>query len=149
MITSSSTRLWRDGDPFLRIVEQPHPTLYRYRYKSEGRLAGSMLGIHSTKRVKTVPSIEIVDYVGSIDILVSCVTVDEPYQQHPHNLVSKKYCKYGVYRMQISGPPMRAELSNVGIMCVRKEDIKDSLKNRKKINFDPYGCKLYFKLVVV
>lgn len=108
-----------------------------------------MLGIHSTKRVKTVPSIEIVDYVGGIDILVSCVTVDEPYQQHPHNLVSKKYCKYGVYRMQISGPPMRAELSNVGIMCVRKEDIKDSLKNRKKINFDPYGCKLYFKLVVV
>ncbi|XP_019892113.1 dorsal-related immunity factor Dif [Musca domestica] len=130
-----------EGNPYIRIVEQPHPKGLRFRYICEGRSAGSIPGINSTPDNKTYPTIEIVGYTGNVKIIVSCVTADEPYRPHPHNLVGKEGCDRGVCTMRLKGPPMRAVFSNLGIQCVKKKEIKSSLEERERINVDPFKTK--------
>ncbi|XP_059221786.1 embryonic polarity protein dorsal isoform X2 [Stomoxys calcitrans] len=134
-----------EGNPYIRIVEQPHPKGLRFRYICEGRSAGSLPGINSTPENKTYPTIEIVGYTGNVKIIVSCVTADEPYRPHPHNLVGKEGCEHGVCTMRLKGAPMRAVFSNLGIQCVKKKDIKAALEERERINIDPFKTKFAHK----
>lgn len=125
----------------LRIVEEPAPKGLRFRYICEGRSAGSIPGIHSTPENKTFPTIEIEGYEGTVKIVVSCVTKDEPYRPHPHNLVGKENCEHGVCTMRLNGPPMRAVFSNLGIQCVKKKDIRAALEERERKRIDPFKSK--------
>jgi c-Rel proto-oncogene protein len=70
--------------------------------------------------------------------VVSCVTKDEPYRPHPHNLVGREGCKKGVCTMEISPDTMCVTFSNLGIQCVKKKDIENALRVREEIKVDPF-----------
>ncbi|XP_018787556.1 PREDICTED: embryonic polarity protein dorsal isoform X2 [Bactrocera latifrons] len=124
--------------PYLRVVEQPSRKPMRFRYNSEGRTAGNIPGENSFQETKTFPTVEVVGYEGKARILVSCVTKDKPFRQHPHQLVGQD-CKHG-YCIRYVGPdtPLRVELSNIGIRCVKKKEITESLEMRKSRKIDPF-----------
>lgn len=46
-------------EPYIEIFEQPRQRGMRFRYKCEGRSAGSIPGEHSTENNKTFPSIQV------------------------------------------------------------------------------------------
>uniref|UniRef100_A0A1A9ZN75 RHD domain-containing protein n=1 Tax=Glossina pallidipes TaxID=7398 RepID=A0A1A9ZN75_GLOPL len=131
--------------PYIRIVEQPANKALRFRYECEGRSAGSIPGANSTTENKTFPTIEIAGYKGEVTIVVSCVTKDAPYRPHPHNLVGKEGCEYGICTMRVKGDPPRAVFSNLGVQCVRKKDIKAALELRENRNVDPFKTKFAHK----
>eukprot|EP00092_Neocalanus_flemingeri_P014538 GFUD01015685.1.p1 GENE.GFUD01015685.1~~GFUD01015685.1.p1 ORF type:complete len:643 (+),score=175.31 GFUD01015685.1:94-2022(+) len=130
--------------PHLRIIEQPKSNALRFRYQCEGRGAGALQGQHSTPEKKTFPKIQIVGYKGPAVVVVSCVTHDTDLPRaHPHNLVSpasvgRDGCKKGVCTMNVNCEDMALEFQHLGIQCVRKKDIEESLKQRKEIRVDPY-----------
>lgn len=65
----------------VEIVEQPESKSTRFRYLCEGRTAGSISGVNSTKDIKTFPSIRVLNYDGAAVVIVSCVTYDDnPYK---------------------------------------------------------------------
>merc|ERR1712079_636984 len=133
-----------DQKPHLRIIEQPKSNALRFRYQCEGRGAGALQGQHSTSDRKTFPKIQIVGYKGPAVVVVSCVTHDtETPKAHPHNLVSpasvgRDGCKKGVCTMNVNCEDMTLEFQHLGIQCVRKKDIEESLKQRKEIRVDPF-----------
>jgi len=133
-----------DQKPHLRIIEQPKSNALRFRYQCEGRGAGALQGQHSSSDRKTFPKIQIVGYKGPAVVVVSCVTHDtEIPKAHPHNLVSpasvgRDGCKKGVCTMNVNCEDMTLEFQHLGIQCVRKKDIEESLKQRKEIRVDPY-----------
>jgi len=130
--------------PKLRILEQPKSNALRFRYQCEGRGAGALQGQHSTSERKSFPKIQIVGYRGPAVVVVSCVTHDTDLPRaHPHNLVSpasvgRDGCKKGVCTMNVNSDDMTLEFQHLGIQCVRKKDIEESLKQRKEIRVDPY-----------
>ncbi|KAJ6667038.1 hypothetical protein lerEdw1_019041 [Lerista edwardsae] len=110
----------------------------RFRYQCEGRSAGSIPGEHSTDLNRTFPSIEILNYIGKIKIRITLVTKNEPYRPHPHRLVGKD-CENGYYEAEF-GPERKVLIfQNLGIQCVKKRELKESIISRiaKKIN--PFG----------
>ncbi|XP_017025640.1 dorsal-related immunity factor Dif isoform X2 [Drosophila kikkawai] len=135
--------------PHLRIVEEPTNNIIRFRYKCEGRTAGSIPGMNSnSENGKTFPTIEVCNYDGPVVIVVSCVTSDEPYRQHPHWLVSKEEadaCKSGVYSKRLPPEERRLVLQKVGIQCAKKLEMRDSLLERERKNVDPFGAKFDHK----
>ncbi|NXA40398.1 REL protein, partial [Eudromia elegans] len=121
--------------PYIEIFEQPRQRGMRFRYKCEGRSAGSIPGEHSTDNNKTFPSIQILNYFGKVKIRTTLVTKNEPYKPHPHDLVGKD-CKDGYYEAEF-GPERRVlSFQNLGIQCVKKKELKESISLRisKKIN---------------
>lgn len=62
---------------FVEIVEQPRADAIRFRYGSEGRYAGAILGVNSTEDQKSYPSIRVVNYDGAGVVVVSCISVDK------------------------------------------------------------------------
>lgn len=48
-------------NPYIEITEQPRQRGMRFRYKCEGRSAGSIPGEHSTENNRTYPSIQVID----------------------------------------------------------------------------------------
>uniref|UniRef100_A0A803Y9R7 RHD domain-containing protein n=1 Tax=Meleagris gallopavo TaxID=9103 RepID=A0A803Y9R7_MELGA len=50
----------RISEPYIEIFEQPRQRGMRFRYKCEGRSAGSIPGEHSTDNNKTFPSIQVI-----------------------------------------------------------------------------------------
>nr|XP_020633036.1 proto-oncogene c-Rel [Pogona vitticeps] len=107
----------------------------RFRYKCEGRSAGSIPGEHSTDINRTFPSVQILNYVGKVKIRITLVTKNEPYRPHPHRLVGKD-CENGYYEAEF-GPDRRILcFQNLGIQCVKKRELKESIISRisKKIN---------------
>lgn len=58
----------------VEIIEQPAERLFRFRYESEGRNGGSILGVNSTRDISTYPKIRVHDYTGPIVVSISCVT---------------------------------------------------------------------------
>lgn len=48
-------------NPYIEIIEQPRQRGMRFRYKCEGRSAGSIPGEHSTDNNRTYPSIQVID----------------------------------------------------------------------------------------
>ncbi|XP_034475238.1 dorsal-related immunity factor Dif isoform X3 [Drosophila innubila] len=130
--------------PYIQIIEEPTNKIIRFRYECEGRTAGSIAGMHSTPTKKTYPTIQICNYNGPVVILViSCVTVEQPYLQHPHHLISKdegSSCKDGIYRRRLGPNEHRFELQKVGIQCVKKSGVHDSLKKRMEKKIDPFSA---------
>jgi len=114
----------------------------RFRYATEGRTAGSLQGARSTEQVRTVPAVKVVNYNGPAMVLVSCVTEKPPYRPHPHKLVSPKNgigCEKGICLIKIKDQTtMTAELRNIGIQCVRRKDVQDSLNKRREDKVDPF-----------
>ncbi|NXS09623.1 REL protein, partial [Neodrepanis coruscans] len=122
-------------EPYIEIFEQPRQRGMRFRYKCEGRSAGSIPGEHSTDNNKTFPSIQILNYFGKLKIRTTLVTKNEPYKPHPHHLVGKD-CRDGYYEAEF-GPERRVlSFQNLGIQCVKKKDLKESISLRisKKVN---------------
>jgi len=122
---------------YVRMVEQPASKGLRFRYECEGRSAGSIPGSGSTQENRTFPTIQVVGYTGRAVVVVSCVTFDPPYRPHPHNLVGKEGCKKGVCTIPL-GENMTVSFPNLGIQCVKKKDIDESLTLRQQIRVDPF-----------
>lgn len=63
------------------------------------------------------------------------------HRPHPHRLVGKDDCKEGICHAEFPmDEPRRISFANLGVQCVRKKDIEQSLKERKKRNVDPFKC---------
>merc|ERR1711976_206734 len=130
--------------PYIRIIEQPKSNSLRFRYQCEGRGAGALQGQYSTQDRKTYPKIQIVGTNRKACVVVSCVTHDTDIPRaHPHNLVSpasvgKDGCKKGVCTVYTNPEDNTIEFQHLGIQCVRKKDIEESLKLRKDIKVDPF-----------
>ena len=52
--------------------------------------------------------------------------------------VGKDGCKRGVCTLHVSCEDMTVEFQHLGIQCVRKKDIEESLRQRKDIRVDPF-----------
>lgn len=125
-------------EPWVQIVEEPMSKGQRFRYKCEGRSAGSLPGQTSTVEKKTFPTILIHNFDGNAAIVVvSCVTKDQPHRPHPHNLVGQD-CKEGVCTLRVKGPGPIV-FSNIGIQCCKRHDVVESLQTRAKIRVDPFA----------
>jgi len=122
---------------YVKVVEQPASKGLRFRYECEGRSAGSIPGAGSTQENRTYPTIQVVGYTGRAVVVVSCVTNEPPYRPHPHNLVGKEGCKKGVCTIPL-GENMTVSFPNLGIQCVKKKDIDESLTLRQQIRVDPF-----------
>ena len=123
---------------FVEIVEQPATKASRFRYEAEKLSHGPILGAHSTPDNKLFPTIRVVGYTGPAVVVVSCVTKEQPYKAHPHKVVGKYGCKNGVCTMNIDPSTMTAVFSNLGIQCVKKNRIEESLREREAIRVDPF-----------
>ncbi|XP_051868609.1 proto-oncogene c-Rel-like [Pristis pectinata] len=126
------------GEPYVEIVEQPKQRGMRFRYKCEGRSAGSIPGEHSMDNNRTYPSIRVVNYLGRVRVLVSLVTKIEPFKPHPHDLVGKD-CRDGFYEADF-GPDRRILcFQNLGIQCVRRKEVKDAILFRIQRQLNPFN----------
>ncbi|XP_050562117.1 embryonic polarity protein dorsal isoform X2 [Spodoptera frugiperda] len=130
----------RRDQPYVEIVEQPASKALRFRYECEGRSAGSIPGVNSTSDNKTYPTIKICGYTGQVVIVVSCVTKDEPYRAHPHNLVGRERCERGVCTipLRVTEETCEYQFKNLGIQCVKRRDIAEALTTREKLRVDPF-----------
>ncbi|XP_059489897.1 embryonic polarity protein dorsal-like isoform X2 [Neocloeon triangulifer] len=124
-------------EPRVEIIEQPAPKALRFRYECEGRSAGSIPGVHATNENKSFPTIKIVNFTGRCMAVVSCVTKDQPYMVHPHNLVGKDG-KQGVCTAAVDTETMTCQLTNLGIQCVKKKEVERSLEVRRRLRIDPF-----------
>lgn len=136
------TQMLMGGKPEIEIVEQPRARGLRFRYKCEGRSAGTIPGEQSNNEQRTYPTIRIKNHHGSSAIVVvSCVTKDDPPRPHPHSLVGKD-CKQGVCTVKLKGTN-QVTFPSLGIQCATKKEVQDALKLREKIRVDPWGTGYY------
>ncbi|XP_077351212.1 proto-oncogene c-Rel [Festucalex cinctus] len=126
------------GEPAIRIFEQPRPRGMRFRYKCEGRSAGSIPGENSTDNSRTYPSLQILNYCGKGKVCVYLVTKNEPYRPHPHDLVGKD-CKDGYYEAEFGPDRKVIAFQNLGIRCVKKREVKDAILQRIKRGINPFN----------
>ncbi|KAM9477933.1 proto-oncogene c-Rel isoform 1-T1 [Clarias gariepinus] len=125
------------GEPCVQIFEQPKQRGMRFRYKCEGRSAGSIPGERSSDNNRTYPSIQILNTCGRGKVRVSLVTKNEPYRPHPHDLVGKD-CKDGYYEAEF-GPERRViAFQNLGIQCVRRREVRDAILQRVTRGLNPF-----------
>ena len=61
--------------PTVKILEQPASKALRFRYECEGRLAGSIPGVHSTADNKTYPTIKVVFLVFYCLYSLNCINL--------------------------------------------------------------------------
>ncbi|CAL1577165.1 unnamed protein product [Knipowitschia caucasica] len=126
------------AEPEVQIFEQPKQRGMRFRYRVEGRSAGSIPGERSSDNNRTYPSIQILNFCGRGKVRVSLVTKNEPYRPHPHDLVGKD-CKDGIYETEF-GPDRRViAFQNLGIQCVRRREVKDSIVQRITRGSNPFN----------
>ncbi|MCJ8730508.1 hypothetical protein PDJAM_G00185270 [Pangasius djambal] len=126
------------GEPSVQIFEQPKQRGMRFRYKCEGRSAGSIPGERSSDNNRTYPSIQIVNTCRRGKVRVSLVTKNEPYRPHPHDLVGKD-CKDGYYEAEF-GPERRViAFQNLGIQCVRRREVRDAIMQRVNRGLNPFN----------
>lgn len=121
--------------PIVNIVEQPATKSFRFRYISENRLNGSIEGANTTSTNRSYPKIEISNYTGDAEIIISCVSDTKPFYSHPHKLTSEKGGCYQ-HRETITGSKI-IEYKDICILFTKKNDIVASLTERKKKNVDP------------
>ncbi|XP_072437091.1 proto-oncogene c-Rel isoform X3 [Chiloscyllium punctatum] len=132
------SRLALQGEPSVEIVEQPKQRGMRFRYKCEGRSAGSIPGENSTDNNRTYPSIQVANYFGRGRVLVTLVTKMEPFKPHPHDLVGKD-CKDGFYEADF-GPDRRIIcFQNLGIQCAKKKEVKEAILQRIQRSLNPFN----------
>ncbi|XP_064407977.1 transcription factor p65 [Latimeria chalumnae] len=124
--------------PYVEIIEQPKQRGMRFRYKCEGRSAGSIPGEKSNDTTKTYPTIKIHNYQGPIRARISLVTKDPPHAPHPHELVGKD-CKDGYHEADLTGERSVYSFQNLGIQCVKKKDLNEALQHRIRTNNNPFS----------
>ncbi|XP_058651782.1 proto-oncogene c-Rel isoform X1 [Onychostoma macrolepis] len=126
------------GEPGVQIFEQPKQRGMRFRYKCEGRSAGSIPGERSSDNNRTYPSIQILNVTVKGKVRVTLVTKSEPYKPHPHDLVGKD-CKDGYYEAEF-GPERRViAFQNLGIQCVRRREVRDAIMQRIARRINPFN----------
>ncbi|XP_077192723.1 transcription factor RelB [Paroedura picta] len=112
----------------------------RFRYQCEGRSAGSILGEYSTETNKTLPAIELQNFEGNPEVKVTACLVwkDQPHRIHPHSLVGKD-CHDGLCEVTLkprTNP--KHSFNNLGIQCVKKKDIEESIERKLHLGIDPF-----------
>ncbi|XP_035266061.1 transcription factor p65 [Anguilla anguilla] len=125
------------GNPYLEIIEQPKQRGMRFRYKCEGRSAGSIPGEKSNDTTKTHPAIKVHNYSGPLRVRISLVTKTPPYKPHPHELVGKD-CKHGYYEADLQDRRVHS-FQNLGIQCVKKKDVAEAISCRLQTHNNPYN----------
>ncbi|CAH1790739.1 unnamed protein product [Owenia fusiformis] len=128
--------------PYLEILIQPKQEDNRFRYASEGPMAGSILGENSTEENKTFPTVIVrnCDELSSQAVIVaSLVTVDNPPLPHPHQLVGTE-CKKGICTVKIKrATGMKYCFTHIGVQCATKKEIKPNLEQRQQLRVDPFN----------
>ncbi|XP_019491454.1 PREDICTED: proto-oncogene c-Rel, partial [Hipposideros armiger] len=124
-------------NPYIEIIEQPRQRGMRFRYKCEGRSAGSIPGEHSTDNNRTYPSIQIMNYYGKGKVRITLVTKNDPYKPHPHDLVGKD-CRDGYYEAEFGQERRPLFFQNLGIRCVKKKEVKEAIISRIKAGINPF-----------
>ncbi|XP_035483132.1 transcription factor p65 isoform X2 [Scophthalmus maximus] len=125
------------GNPFIEIIEQPKQRGMRFRYKCEGRSAGSIPGEKSNDTTKTHPAIKVHNYSGPLRVRISLVTKNAPHKPHPHELVGKD-CKHGYYEADLQERRIHS-FQNLGIQCVKKKDVNEAITCRLQTNNNPFN----------
>ncbi|XP_012686307.1 transcription factor p65 [Clupea harengus] len=125
------------GTPYVEIIEQPKARGMRFRYKCEGRSAGSIPGEKTNETTKTHPAIKIHNYSGPIRVRISLVTKSQPYKPHPHELVGKD-CKHGYYEADLQERRVHS-FQNLGIQCVKKKDVAEAVSCRLQTQNNPFN----------
>uniref|UniRef100_A0A8C8ZT06 REL proto-onco, NF-kB subunit n=1 Tax=Prolemur simus TaxID=1328070 RepID=A0A8C8ZT06_PROSS len=125
-------------NPYIEITEQPRQRGMRFRYKCEGRSAGSIPGEHSTDNSRTYPSIQIMNYYGKGKVRITLVTKNDPYKPHPHDLVGKD-CRDGYYEAEFVQERRPLFFQNLGIRCVKKKEVKEAIISRIKAGINPFN----------
>uniref|UniRef100_A0A672K815 Transcription factor p65-like n=1 Tax=Sinocyclocheilus grahami TaxID=75366 RepID=A0A672K815_SINGR len=125
------------GPPYVEIIEQPKARGMRFRYKCEGRSAGSIPGEKSNESTKTHPAIKVHNYSGPLRVRISLVTKNQPYKPHPHELVGKD-CKHGYYEADLQERRIHS-FQNLGIQCVKKKDVGDAVSCRLQTQNNPFN----------
>ncbi|KAG8443975.1 hypothetical protein GDO86_009236 [Hymenochirus boettgeri] len=128
------------NEPYIEIFEQPRQRGMRFRYKCEGRSAGSILGERSTDNNRTYPAIKIMNYVGKGKVRITLVTKNEPYKPHPHDLVGKD-CRDGYYELEFGSDRTVLSFQNLGIQCVRRREVRDAINSRIIRQMNPFGVR--------
>ncbi|XP_005662584.1 proto-oncogene c-Rel isoform X3 [Phacochoerus africanus] len=125
-------------NPYIEITEQPRQRGMRFRYKCEGRSAGSIPGEHSTDSSRTYPSIQIKNYFGKGKVRITLVTKNDPYKPHPHDLVGKD-CRDGYYEAEFGQERRPLCFQNLGIRCVKKKEVKEAIISRIRAGINPFN----------
>ncbi|KAE8278902.1 Transcription factor p65 Nuclear factor [Larimichthys crocea] len=125
------------ANPFIEIIEQPKQRGMRFRYKCEGRSAGSIPGEKSNDTTKTHPAIKVHNYTGPLRVRISLVTKNSPHKPHPHELVGKD-CKHGYYEADLQERRIHS-FQNLGIQCVKKKDVNEAITCRLQTNNNPFN----------
>ncbi|XP_068421084.1 proto-oncogene c-Rel isoform X1 [Eschrichtius robustus] len=125
-------------NPCIEIIEQPRQRGMRFRYKCEGRSAGSIPGEHSTDNNRTYPSIQIMNYYGKGKVRITLVTKNDPYKPHPHDLVGKD-CRDGYYEAEFGQERRPLFFQNLGIRCVKKKEVKEAIISRIRAGINPFN----------
>ncbi|XP_071996685.1 proto-oncogene c-Rel [Engystomops pustulosus] len=130
------------GGPYIEIFEQPRQRGMRFRYKCEGRSAGSILGERSSENNRSYPSIQLpnMSYIDKGKVRVTLVTKNEPYRPHPHDLVGKD-CRDGYYETEFGADRRVLCFQNLGIQCVRRREVKDAIHSRMIRKINPFGVR--------
>ncbi|XP_072265624.1 proto-oncogene c-Rel [Pyxicephalus adspersus] len=130
------------GEAYIEIFEQPRQRGMRFRYKCEGRSAGSILGERSTENNRSYPSIQLqnLNYTVKGKVRVTLVTKNEPYRPHPHDLVGKD-CRDGYYETEFGADRRVLCFQNLGIQCVRRREVREAIHARKLRNINPFGVR--------
>lgn len=127
----------QNATPFIEIIEQPKQRGMRFRYKCEGRSAGSIPGEKSNDTTKTHPAIKVHNYSGPLRVRISLVTKNAPHKPHPHELVGKD-CKHGFYEADLQERRIHS-FQNLGIQCVKKKDVNEAITCRLQTNNNPFN----------
>ncbi|XP_075452303.1 proto-oncogene c-Rel [Ascaphus truei] len=127
-------------EPYIDIFEQPRQRGMRFRYKCEGRSAGSILGERSTDNNRTYPSIQMMNYIGKGKVRVTLVTKNEPYKPHPHDLVGKD-CRDGYYETEFGADRRVLCFQNLGIQCVRRKEVREAIHCRIIRKINPFAVR--------
>lgn len=122
------------------MSEDTDPLGVRYRYKSEIR-PSNLHGATSTDAHKTFPAIELygsdASSVQDFLVVVSCVTDTLPRRPHPHKISAEAACEYGVLKKTFTNT-LKATFPNLGVQCVKKKEIAESLALRRSRNINPF-----------
>ena len=78
-----------------------------------------------------------IHFQGPAWVIVSCVEENPPYRAHPHNLVGKN-CVKGICKKEMEESTMTATFPGIGVQCVKRKDIPNSLEQRQKNGIDPF-----------
>ncbi|XP_011307644.1 embryonic polarity protein dorsal [Fopius arisanus] len=135
----------RKASPYVLIFEEPAPRGVELTVQDDGEVSGKIIGINSTADHVTYPKICIVSLTSVAYVQVSCITSDEPYRPHPHKLFQNwengnpEDFSRGVVNAQVRAHYPVAELKDIKLQYISREDVKKALGDRKSVPVNPFG----------